>query len=129
MLGGKGSSRIGVSADDGLGLIHKSIRQRVAANVTDRECFPFPLQHEINVAAEVTNASGFDGAADAHALAFRGACQGLKFGDGVVVSLALAITQPRQKTQRSHNYTDSQAKFCLFLHSATPTPPSIRQSV
>ncbi len=115
-LGDKASLRTGAALHEGLGLVNKSIRQRVRANVTDRERLPFALQHEINTAGEVTNTARCNRAADAHALAHHRALQGLEFGDGVVISFALSIAKPRQEAQCSYDDTDSYAKFCLFLH-------------
>jgi hypothetical protein len=56
---------------EGLGLIGKRIRQRVAANVTNRERLPFSFQHKIHSAGKVMNTPGCDGTARAHALALR----------------------------------------------------------
>ena len=113
----------------GLGLVYKSIRQWVAANVTDRKRLTFAFQHKINPAAEAVNASGCDGAADAHALTLRGARQRWKFGDGVIVRLAFSVPQPRQKSHRSYNDTDSHAKLYLLLHGSTPATPPIQRTV
>src|SRR6266480_1362134 len=125
-LGDKSAVRVGVALHQGLGLVYKSIRQRIAADVTDRQGLPFPFQHKINPAGNVVNTTGGDGAADAHALAFRGTRQRRKFGDGVIVRLALSVAEPRQKAHRSYDYADSHAKLCLLLHGSTPTMPSIQ---
>src|SRR5712692_4626387 len=128
-LGDESSFWTRAAFHEGLGLIYKSVRQGVGANVADRKRLPFALQHKINTAGEVTNTSGCDGTADAHALASCGSAQGLKFRDGVVVSFALSVTQPCQETERSYNYKNSHAELCLFLHSGTPTAPGIRRCV
>src|SRR5439155_1633559 len=73
--------------------------------------------------------SGCDGAADAHALTLRGARQRWKFGDGVIVRLAFSVPQPRQKSHRSYNDTDSHAKLYLLLHGSTPATPPIQRTV
>src|SRR5260370_11164658 len=83
----------------------------------------------MNAARKVANASDRDGAPDAHALVSCGAVQRLQLSDRVVVSLALSIAQPRQKTERGYDYADSHAKFRLFLHGSTPAAGSIRQPV
>src|SRR5216684_8198114 len=75
-FGHESSLRTGPALHEGLGFIYKSIRQGVSANVTNRKRLPFPLQHKINAASEMTDTSGCGGPADAHALAFRGAAQG-----------------------------------------------------
>src|SRR5207249_244544 len=68
-LGDKASLRTGPALDESLGFVYKCVRQRVRANVADRERFPLALQHKIDPAAQVTNTSYCHGAADAHALA------------------------------------------------------------
>src|SRR5260370_22781800 len=93
-LGDKSSICSGVALHEGLGLVYKCVWQRVGADVTDRHRLPFPLQHKINAAGEVANTSAGDGPADAHALTLRAPRQRRKFGDGVVVSLALSIAKP-----------------------------------
>src|SRR5260370_10588442 len=94
-LGDKSSLRTGAALHEGLGLVYKSIRQGVGANVADRQRLSSALQHKIGAAREAPHAPGRNGPADAHARAVRGAAQRLQFGDGVVISLALAIAKPR----------------------------------
>src|SRR5258708_13080704 len=122
-LGNKSSLRPGVALHQGLRFVDKRIRQRVGANVANGERLPLTLQHKINAARKVANASDRDGAPDAHALASCGAIQRLQLSDRVVVGLALSIAQPRQKTERGYDYANSHSKFRLFLHAITPPPP------
>src|SRR6267154_2550954 len=56
-LGDKSSLRSGVTFHEGLRFVNKRIRQRVGANVANRKRLPLPLQHKINAARKVANAS------------------------------------------------------------------------
>ena len=51
--------------------------------------------------------------------------QVVKLGDGVIISFALPVAKPGQKTHRGYDYTDSHAKLCLFFHGGTPAVAAI----
>ena len=52
----------------------------------------------------------------AQAMAPGGALQGWQLCDGVVIRLAFAVAQPRQKAQRHNDNADTYSKLCPFLH-------------
>src|SRR5258708_6949902 len=122
-FGDKASLRTGAALHKGLRFVYKCIRQRVSADVANGERLPFSLQHKINAALEVSNASRRHCAPDAHPLAQRRTLQSLQFCNRMVVSLAFSIAEPCQKTERRYDDKNSYAKLYLFLHADTPTPP------
>ena len=125
VLGHKAAVIAHPALDKSLRIIFEGIRQRISAHVADREPLPFALQHKINSPGIAMNASRLNGAAHTNPLSAAGAVQRLQFRDGVVVGLALAIAQPRQRRQRSDNHGYSNSKSCASLHK-TPLPQSVR---
>ena len=103
----------------GLGLIHESIRERVAPRIAHRQGFSFAFQHKIHTPGEVLEWSPFPPCRLRACDAFRRSpMQALIFGDGVVVGFAFAVTQPSQKGQRNHDDRDTYAEFCAILHNS-----------
>jgi hypothetical protein len=114
-LGNKASIGRQTAFDQGLRFIHESVWQWIAAGVTYGERFPFPIQHKINASGEFANRSRFHRAANAHPVSRGRAMERRNLGNRVVIRLALAVTEPRQEPQRSHNYSDTDAEFSAFL--------------
>jgi hypothetical protein len=81
------------------------------------------LQYKIHAAGKAVNASRLNRAAHAHAMAQRGALQSLQFRDGVIVGLALAVSQPGQTGERDNDDADADPKFRAFLHKYTSLRP------
>src|ERR1700722_3400661 len=100
-----------------LRLINKRIRQRIASYVTHRKLLPFAIEHKIHTALRPVNASGLNGSANANPVRPGIALQRRQLGNRVVVRLALAIAQPRQKAHRRDDYADPDAEFGLFFHA------------
>src|SRR6266566_5267791 len=71
VLRDKSAVRAGTAFHKGLRLAHKRVRQRIAANVSNRKGLSFPIQHEINAPGKVTDTSLLHGTGDAHALRSR----------------------------------------------------------
>src|SRR5439155_13172962 len=57
VLRDKSAVRAGTAFHKGLRLAHKRVRQRIAANVSNRKGLSFPIQHEINAPGKVTDRS------------------------------------------------------------------------
>jgi len=112
-LGDKSAVRAGVALPRA-GLVYKSIWQRVAANVTDRQGLPFPSRTKSirPVRGECFRAPR---CSDAHALTFCGARQRRKAPAIVCSTSCFLRSRARQKAHRSHDYTDSHTKLCLLL--------------
>src|SRR5207253_6361252 len=113
VLRDKSAVRAGTAFHKGLRLAHKRVRQRIAANVSNRKGLSFPIQHEINAPGKVTDTSLLHGTGDAHALRSRRSAQGLELGNRVVIGFALAVPEPSEKPQGYHDDSDTDAKLCL----------------
>src|ERR1700682_4101533 len=64
----------------------------------------------------MVNAAFFDGAGNAHAAGTIRSVERLVFGDGVVIGLALAVTEPGQNREANQDYTNADAEFCATFH-------------
>src|SRR5262249_21352371 len=62
------------------------------------------------------NAPRLNGSAHANPVRPRISLQCRKFRNRVVVRLAFAVPEPRQKPHRHHDDADPDPEFCLFLH-------------
>jgi hypothetical protein len=80
-----------------LGLVDKSIGQGITAHITYRQGFSLLFENEIDAARKVLDGARLDRASETHAVIPRRALKDLIFRYGVVVGLALAITEPSQK--------------------------------
>src|SRR6266853_1400513 len=85
----------------------KYVRQWLAAYITHRQEFPFTGQDEIDAPGKPFDGARLNRAAHADAMRARCAIEGRQFGNSVIVRFALAITEPREKTQRHHDYPDA----------------------
>ena len=72
---------------------------------------------EVSTRAARRNASRLNRAANANPMRSGDPLQRRKLGDRVVVRLAFAVAQPRQKAHRHDDYADSDPEFNLFFHS------------
>src|SRR5256885_13000139 len=62
------------------------------------------------------NTARLHGAANAHTVRRSCSTKGFDLGDRMVISFALAVTQPRQARHGHQNDPDSNPKFGLFFH-------------
>src|SRR5205807_5406021 len=116
MFGHKPAIGAEVALHQGLRLVFKRVRQRIAAGVTYRKGFAFAFQDEIHTPGKAPDAAHGNGAANTHALRPLRTLQRLQFYNRVVVGLALAIAEPGQESQRRHDDPHPQTKFSLFFH-------------
>ena len=112
MLGHKAAFIARAAFHQGLRIVFERVRQRISAHIADRKLLSFALQHKINAPAIAADASWLDCTAHANPVRAPRAVQRLQFGDGVVVGLALAITQPRQRSKRNNDYCNPDSKLC-----------------
>src|SRR5580704_7861073 len=103
-----------------LRLVDKSIRQRIAPDVTHRKLLPFSIEHKIHAPLRPANASRLNRSAHANPVRPRVALQRPKLGDRVIVRFAFAVAQPRKKAHRHDDDANSDPEFGLFFHSVKP---------
>src|SRR5712692_1031896 len=99
-IGSEGAVARQFSLDQGLGAVHESVGQGIAADVAHSQRFALSLDDEIHPAGEPRNRAGAHRPADADAVVNVGRLHGGKFHDGVVICLALSRAHPPQPAQR-----------------------------
>src|SRR5262249_5130239 len=77
-----------------LRFVHECVGQWIRADVAYRQLLALLFQNKFDAASGVANASRRHVASQTHTMRARGALQSLVFRNGVVVGLALAITEP-----------------------------------
>src|SRR5216684_7840358 len=88
MVGDKAAFGGRLALNQRLRFVHKSVRQRIAPNITHRQSLAFAFQHKIDSPGHAVNTSGLHRAADAHVLIALRALQRIELSEGVVISLA-----------------------------------------
>src|ERR1700732_2692791 len=100
-----------------LRLVYECVGQRIVANVTDRQRLAFSIQDEIDAPRQPVNTSRLNRSADTQPVTSGGALQIRQLGNRVVVRLAFAVAEPRQKGHRHNDDADADPEFRPSLQS------------
>ena len=102
--------------NQGLRFIHKCVRQGIAPHIAHRKRLAFAFQHKIYSSGHAVNTSRFDRSANPHMLSALGALQTIQLCQRMVISLALAVAEPRQARHRNHDDPNADSEFGALLH-------------
>jgi hypothetical protein len=98
-----------------LRFIDERIGQRIVADITYRQRLPFSIKDKIDTTAHPADGTGFDCSRNPQTMPASRSLQGRQLRDGVVIGLALTVSEPSQKPHGNNDDADADAEFCVFL--------------